>query len=300
MGIEIRGPKGSGGVTPGTTAEFDFDYPVYAYALGIASFTLSYGQHTDHFVQDLSLRLLPMPAPPEAQVGNQVQAKVEASLNDASGHSISLSDSLVWPVCVAITRQADAKTTMSAVTGVPDGQQSRPVTLPGNGLFSVLSAPLSGFTLGYSKNDHQVLGANAGSSISNDLSEGYVTASASLYDASGNRADTANVDASVIASINPAPGFAVIPVTAQQESLITVDFSGTYQSLSAAVCLLNSWEVKFHHAHNVQSISVGAWGTKIQGNTVTLDGLWAHISDHTGHIQEDAASSATVLVVAAP
>lgn len=296
MGIEIL----SDGVLPNQTATFTFQKQVYAYALGIWGFRLSYGADTDHWVQDLSLRMLPVQTEVEATVGNVIQARVEARLSDSSGNTIDPSDSTIRPVCVAVTGMADARTVMTAVNGVANGQQA-PVSLPGSGLFSILSSFLSGFTLDYSSTDHQVLGASAGCGITNNQSQGFVTASAHLYDASGNRANSTNVDASVIASINNKPGFATAVVTRQTGNPIEVDFSPQLSSVSSVACLLNSWEVKFPSVHNVRAIQVGSWGwPKISGTKVTLPNLWASIQDGSGNTQDDSASNATVLVIAVP
>jgi hypothetical protein len=298
MGIEMQSLDN--GVKPNEIATFTFNNPVYAYALGIKGFYLGYKPGTDHWIQDLSVRLLPLQPATEALTGNEIQAQVVAQLSDSSGNTIDIAQSYVCPVCIAVTGEEDPKTVMTVLSGIANGQQAS-VSLPGIGGFSILSSFLAGFTLDYSKGDHQVLGANAGCGIYNNQSQGFVTASASLYDASGNRADITNVDAGVIASIDSSPGFAIQTVTGQDENNVNVDFSSQFSSVSQAVCVLNSWTVKYYHAHDVLLIAAGVWGDlEYSGATVTLPSLSATILDNTNHHQDNAASNINALVIALP
>ena len=294
MGIEALGL--SDGVRPGQVAKFTFTGQVQAFALGLWAFSLTY-ESKDHYVQNFSIKMLPTQTEDAAVVGNVVSAKVNARLQDSSGNTLGVDDCIIYPACVAMVDTFDPSTVLTNVTGIGNGS-STPITLPGSSGFSALASFLSGFDLGYSDGDHQVLGASAGCGINNNQSQGMISGSASLYDASGNNANTATVDAGVIVSTDASPGYAIIPVTNQTSGPIPIQFS-SLPSVRGVCCLITSWQVQYDAVHNVRNFSIGTWGyPQIQGNTVTLPNLNARVSDASGNTQDDAKSSASVLVVA--
>ncbi len=301
MGIEIQMTQT--GVKPGQVATFTFKNQVQAYALGIWAFRLTYGPDIDHYVQDFSIKMLPIQSETLAVSGNVVSVRVNARLQDSSGNTVSLENSsrpsVIYPVCVAVTGTTDNDTVMTNVGPIANGSTA-PVTLPGLSGFSAVTSFLSGFALDFSTGDHQVLGASADCGINYNQSQGMISGSARLYDASGNQANTATVDSGVIASTDASPGFAIAEVTKQTPGGVPITFP-SLTSISNVCCLIRAWQVEYDSVHNVQAFSIGSFGwPQISGNTVTLPNLYAHLNDGSNNWQNDSKSNATVLVIALP
>ena len=295
MGIEIK--SAPNGVQPGSVTKFIFTGKVQAFALGLGAFKLTYG-NSSNSVQNFSIKLLPIQTEDAAVTGNVVSVQVNAELQDASGHTVDVADSLIYPVCVAMVDTFDPKTLLTNVTGIADAS-SDPVQLPGSSGFSALASFLSGFAFNYSEGDHVFMGASAGCGINNNQSEGRVNGYASLYDGHGNNA-TSSVDAGVIASTEPKPGFAIEQVNNQTEVNIQVKFP-SLTSIGQVFCLLSSWQVQYDGGYSLETISAGVFGVPtFNGNTVTLPNLYARVNDSSGNNQNDTKSSATALVIALP
>ena len=101
MPIEIQGVASA--AHPGDTVSFNFQNPVIAYTIGIWAFHLTYGPGVDDWVENLSIKILPNQVIKAGPVGYQVSAIIQMVLQDASGHTINTSESVLWPVCIAIT-----------------------------------------------------------------------------------------------------------------------------------------------------------------------------------------------------
>lgn len=301
MGVEILGAPGGDGVQPNNPVTFTFENQVQAYALGIWAFTLTYGGEGQHWIQNLSLRILPQQSSPVATVGNVITAQVNAELQDSSGHTLDPAGSVIYPVCIAVTQNTDGNTYMTSVNDIANGSTA-PVTLPAASGNSLVTSFLSGFDLAYANGDHQVLSAGAGCGIQYNTSEGTVSSAAHLYDAKDHRVDTATVDAGVVASTETAPGFAMKSVTGQTFDPVTVLFADELASVSGAFVMIESWTATYDQAHDVLEVRAGSFGPpKFPGNsTVVLPNLVAQIFDADGNIQDDASSSVTAWVVALP
>ena len=87
------------------------------------------------------------------------------------------------------------------------GSRSRAVTLPSS-KSTILQSFLSGLDMSFADDDHHVASITAAVGTEQDQSTGYLTAVASLEDRSGSLAK-ASIDAGVIASCDPNPGFVV-------------------------------------------------------------------------------------------
>jgi hypothetical protein len=295
MGIEIQlSPP----TFPGQTATFIFQNQVQAFVLGINEFYLTYGDSGDHCIEELQIKLSP-----SQPAVNEVTAEIQAQMHDASGHTIDPS-SYVSVVCIAITGAItgtadDPKTLLTNVRGISNNATA-PIDLGAASGFSVVESFLSGFTLQYSSGDHWVLHADAGCGITYQQSNGSISASAHLYDASGNQG-TALIDAGVAVSHNAAgPGFFMQEVTAQGGPGTYVTFN-EMKSISNAFAVLRSWRAQYGDGdHWVLSLKVGVfYQPLIQGNSVILQ-AWATIWDASGHGQDDSISNVTLAVIAVP
>jgi hypothetical protein len=292
MGIEMQCVP----VQPGQTALFNFQNQVEAYVLGIWAFSIVYGTSVDHWVQTASIKMLP--SQDAGVVGNQVSAIVEVILTDGQGHNIDVSDSILYTVCLAVTGTADSNTVLTNLSGIANGSYQQ-ISLPGSFQYSVAASCQSGFNLSFDSNN-QILGMSAGCGLSYNESEGQVTASASMFDSAGHSAQTATVDAGVIASTDANPGFQVVEVTDQILSPITV-IMDQLTSIGQVICMIRRWNVQFDSPHNVKQLQVGSWGPPTTlGNVVTLPNLSAQINDNSQNQQDPSLSSATILVIAIP
>jgi len=300
MGIEFQGT--AQGARPGNLIQFNFNKTVIAYTVGITAFRLSYGSNDDHWVQNLVIKISGGVNESPVAVPNQVGVTVTMELQDSSGHSIDPSNSVVWPMCIAITDSAQVNTNMSNVYGISNNSYQT-VSLPNSQSgYSVANSFLSGFNLSYNNGDHQVLLAQAGCGLSPNYStsSGQLSASAAMQDAKGNKVDVATIDAGYIASAYSSPGFGVGEASNQTDNSLPVAINGL-TSVSQAVVLIKNWRVQYNSVHNVQTLQVGSWGDLVfSDNTVTLPNLSAKLSDNSGHVQDDSSSSCDVLVVGLP
>jgi hypothetical protein len=298
MGIEIQQSEL---INPGRTATFTFQNQVQQYVLGISLFNLTYGQD-DHYIQELKIKILPGQ---EAVVGNVVTAQIEAQMKDGSGNTIDVMGSGVGLVCIANTGTYDSKTllTNANLSGIANNGTAS-VILPATSGFSVVQSFLSGFTL--QSSNIEVLHADAGCGITYEGNSGSVLASASLYDSSGNQANTALIDAGVVVSADAEPGFYMQEVTTQMPYLLPfnepIATFNSLKSISTAVAVIKSWQVQYpgNKDHWVNTISAGYGYLKPELNTVYLGGAGAFIRDDSGNKEDDSLSNVTLLVIAVP
>jgi len=238
---------------------FTFQKPIIAYTLGISGFQMSYPGGYDHWVQSFIIKPLPNQVLTAGPNGYNLSVQFQMILQDADGHSIDVSDSVLWPVCIAITGSSDPNTLMSVANGVASGSYQN-VTLPHQRSgYSICTSFQSGVNLTFSSGgDHQVLEASAGCGLTYNENAGQVTANAGLHDGIGNNVQVATVDVGYIAS-----SYATSPVGHAVVSGQTYDpVSATIPqltSISQAIVLIQSWNVQFHSARNVRGVSVGPW-----------------------------------------
>lgn len=299
MGIEIQ--AFSDGVHPGQLATFTFQEHIQAYTLGMSGFSLSYGRDDDHWVQRISIALLPVQTSP-----NTVSVQVDARLQDAQGSALNPEWSRIYPVCVAVTGTPDSNTVLTNTRGIANGSTAQ-ISLTGPSDYSVVESFLAGFDLAFSEQQTQFLGANAGCAITYNQSEGTITGSADLYDDSDNHVNAATVDVGVMASMDDAV-FEIQEVSGEGSG-IEVAFS-KLSSISQVCCLIRSWQVRYPGTsdHNLLWIGAGAFDTQgasrveISGNTVTIPNLSAGVMDggNDPDTQDEASSYCTVLVIALP
>jgi hypothetical protein len=297
MPIEIVATPGAVGSQE--LVQFNFANPVTAYAIGIMAFTATY-YTTDHWVQSLMIKILPDQN--VAATSNQVNAQVQVAMQDDSGHT-AVADSIIWPVCIAVTGSSQPNTVVGSASGISSGT-SQQVTMPNQQSgYSIATCFQSGFNLSFDKADHQVLLANAGCGLTYAGQAGQISASANLRDASGNQVQVATVDAGYIVTSSPTPGMGVaevINVGGDSVPMSPVHMT-TMPSVSSAAVFIRSWHVQFQSVHNVQTISVGAWnGLEISGNTVTIPALWSHMNDASPNMQDPGSSYCDALVIAVP
>jgi hypothetical protein len=296
MPIEIVATQGVVGSQD--LVQFSFKNPVTAYAIGIMAFTATY-YTTDHWIQSLMIKILP--GQNVAATSNQVTAQVRVAMQDDSGNTGD-ADSIIWPVCIAVTGSPQYNTVVGSAIGISSGT-SQEVSLPSlQSGYSIATCFQSGFNLSFTKDDHQVLQANAGCGLTYAGQSGQISASANLRDKIGNQVQVATVDAGYIVSSSPTPGMGVVEVrNVEGDPLSPIVHMTTMPSVGSAAVFIRSWNVQFDSVSNVQTISVGAWqGLEISGNRVTIPVLCAQMNDASGNTQDNSSSYCDALVIAVP
>src|SRR5262249_35272296 len=138
---------------PEQTCTCTFQNPIIAYTMRISYFMMTYGP-TDAWVQSFIIKLLPNQVLTAGPNGYQVSVKFGMILQDADGHSIDVSDSVLCPVCIAITGSSDPNTLMSVANGVASGSYQN-VTLPHQRSgYSICTSFQSGVNLTFSSACH--------------------------------------------------------------------------------------------------------------------------------------------------
>jgi hypothetical protein len=295
--IEIQGL--SSPATPGSLVNFNFKNPVIAYAIGLNAFSVTYGPNEDHWIQNFIIKFLPVQNSSVGAPSTQVTAQVLVVMDDASGHGVNVSETTIWPVCIAVTGSIEPNTAIASANDIQSGT-SLNIALPNQQSgYSLCTCFLAGFNLSFSSAGHQVLEANAGCGITYMGQTGQLSPSANLKDARGNQVQVATVDAGYIVSSYPSPGLGVAEVSGQTTQPLSVTMTGM-SSVSAAAAFIRSFNVQYDDVHNVQTFKIGSWGAAtVNGTVVTLPNLSANMSDNSGHT-EGSGSSCDVLVIALP
>ena len=284
---------------PQGMVSFGFDqHKVVSYLLGIARWSFSYGS-TDHHVRQVKLSLAgSVPAP------GTVAATITAVLEDASGHDMDLSDSLITVCCIALLDSPESNLVLATGTGIPDGGSAGPFTLPGSSL--AVGAFLAGFDLEYpppdppEPPDHNVRRFFAAAGFTeNTNDQGFITAQAGMCDDSGNQANDPQIAGALIAAASSESSLlAVSGLRAQSEAPVEVDF-GT--PISDALVLLQGLNVEYNNDdHHVETLGGGTSGWKIDGTKVRLLDAYAFMQDASGHKQDDGTSGVSMLILALP
>ena len=278
---------------------FSFKNPVIEYAIGLSAFKVTYGLD-DHWVRSLSIGFLPGLGSGIGDTPNDVYVIPQIVMVDDSNNSAKVADSVVIAVCIAVTKSPDPNTVIHSAKGLSSGKDSPVAVPPLRSGYTIGAAFQAGFTLSYTSDDHQLLTASAGCGIESGESTGMsIVPSANLQDLH-NVVQVATVDAGYIVSSSSDLGLGSQHVQAQTHAATNVPMEGM-KSISTAVAVIQDWKVRFKDVHNVQTITVGAWGQlTANGNTVTIPGLYADICDTSKNTQDDDQSHCSVLVLALP
>lgn len=280
--------------------EFNLNNPVIDWAFGFSFFRLTY-RTEHHWVRSLMINMVPVAGPAVAADSKQVSAQVQIEMEDDSGHSAALGESVVVPVCIALTKSPNPNTVIGTASGISSGGTGQRIVVPNEQSgYTISTCFQSGFNLSFTTDDHQLLQANASCGIPPAGPTGTsIVTSANLQDLQ-NSVQVATVDAGYIVSSSPNPGLGSKDVQAQTTAATAVTMDGM-KSITAAAAVIRGWQVRFPTVHNVQTIKVGAWGQLgIAGNVVTIPQLFAHISDSSNNTQDDDQSSCDVQVLAVP
>jgi hypothetical protein len=251
---------------------------------------MTYGAD-DHYIQNLIIKIHPVQNSAVGATSKQVTAQVKMTLDDASGNQISVANSQIWPVCIAVTGSNQNNTVFGSAIGVSSGHaQNVPMPPLGDG-YSIATCFQSGFNLAYTSTDHQILQANA----SCGLQSGQISPSASMNDSRGNNIQIATVDSGYIASSYASPGIVATEVSKQTNTKFQVPLAGA----KTAVALIRGWTVAFPSVHNLQTLSVGSFGdTTCAGDVVTVQSCYAGMNDTSKNYQDNNTSACDMVIIA--
>jgi hypothetical protein len=274
-----------------TPPVFTFDDTVAAYAVGFASFLFNFPDDDDHRILEFSLSLQPnQPAP------NQVSVNVTAILKDEHGNNLDPGSSYVTVVVLAWVGET-AGTLLSPQYTVGNGQQSPPIDLPGSAP-SILQSFLSGFYLSYGDENHQVQDVTGAMGVGANQGQAYLSATAKMYDTSGNDAVNPTTTGALIASVDENPGFIVKTYTAQSSTPQKISMG---KPLRAAVSLVTSFEAKFgDDDHFILQVGTGPNATAVNPSDdtyVTTSGVWSWMFDNNDDHQDNTQSHCTIIVI---
>ncbi|WP_164020070.1 hypothetical protein [Pyxidicoccus trucidator] len=276
---------------PNQTATFDFSgHTVLAYTIGIAYWSFSFDN--DHHVRTLALSLSPN-KPDDAHV----TVSVNGTFTDDSGSTLDAAASSVVVCCIAVVDYKDSNVVLASANGIPANGQSAGIALPSSTL-SINAAFLSGWKLNHSS-DNEVASLDLSAGVVANGTTANIVATASMHDNSGNQA-TAELDAGLLAATTTADGVCAAPLTNQQTtSTISVDLG---QQLSAAVVLLQDYQVRFHknQDNHVRTMGGGCKTWTVEGSTVRLTSPRAFISDDSGNVETNDSSSVSFVVIGIP
>lgn len=289
MALEIQSQNVvlNGGSTP-----FNFSNPVTQFLAGVASFQLSYGSE-DHHVEEMSIQLTT-----NKPSSNQVNVGANAVLQDASGHNIDLSASYVTVTVIAWTGSPTTFVLLSPSFTVQNDSQSSGITLPAAN-DTYLQAVVGGFYLSYGDTDHHVNLVETSVSASQSGNIGFISATAGMNDASGNKAVNPSTNGSLIATSLSAPGFVIVPYQGQSTNNPTISM-GT--PISAAVSFLTGFHVQYADSddHHVQAIGAGpnkTWVDSSNSSSAQTTGVWAWMYDDSDNNQDNSNSYSSIVVV---
>lgn len=291
------------------SAIFNFPGSVSSYIVGISNFSFTFG-NTDHHVQQMSLSLGLPGQPASTADQTQIPVSVNATLSDASGHTIDSEQSSVTVAILAWTGAANPQVMLESAT-VNNGQSSN-VPVPTGTSVSGLQPLVSGFELAYPSGvDHDVQFVGIGISAS-PQNPGFASlnGTASMNDASGNYANgsgdtTATVTGSLLATSLSSPGLLTqILLSQQTNNPVNVNF-GT--QLADAIALITSFRLQYpgNTDHWVKTVGAGATGLFVApsgppSEYVQFNNVQALMSDNSGHSQDNTASNVSLVVIGIP
>lgn len=273
----------------GGSTTFTFNDDIQQFLAGIASFSLSYGDD-DHYVEQISITL--NANKPSSKI---VTVGANAILKDASGHSIDLNNSYVTVSVIAWTGSSQPAVLLSSPYTVQNGNQSGNIPLPGSS-DTILQAVLQGLYLNYSATDHEVSAVSAAVGASQNQNQGFISASAFMFDASGNEAVNPTATSALIATTLPDPGFVVATFQGQSADAVSIPMPAP---ITAAVSFLTGFQAKYPSSdHYIQTIGAGPNVTNVSDpNHARTSGVWAWMNDINGHSQDSNSSFASIVVV---
>jgi hypothetical protein len=292
MALEIQNEKAA---LNGGTTTFTFDNDITQYLIGISAFYLAY-KGDDHHIQQININL-------NGSQANSKQITVKASvvMADSSGNQIDTDQSNVYVTALAWTGTSTSSLLLSMPpVSVGNGQTSEGIPLPGLSN-PILQPGLAGFNLNYGS-DHHVEFVEASLGVGQTGSQGQISATVQMYDASGNQAQSPTANGVLLASSINNPGFIVVPYSAQNSVYNYIDMG---QSVSKAVALLTGFQVSYakNDDHHVQVI--GAGPNMVEPNPdnstqVQTNGVWAFMSDDDGNSQDNGKSHCNLIIVGLP
>jgi len=288
--------------TNGSTI-FTFPGSVSSYIVGVSNFSFTFG--SENQVQQIGLSLGLPGRPVSTQNQTQIEVSVVATLSDTAGHVIDNQTSSVGVAVLAYTGAADASVMLQSAT-VNNGQSSN-LTVPSGTLVSGLQPMVSGFQLAYPMGvDHNVQTVDIGVS-SSPQNPGYASlgATATMHDASGNYVNgsggtTATITGSLLATSLSSPGYVKqIVLPKQTNAPFSVDL-GT--PLAAAAVFVTGFQLQYPLPNDwwVMTIGAGTTGSTVSGSSVLLNNAQALMQDNSGHSQDNAASSVSLVVIGIP
>lgn len=274
-------------IQPGSTKSFNFSNLITQRAVGISAYQLSYG-NSDHHVKTMSISLS------LNQSGSTLSVTPHATLVDASGNNLSLSNSSITVVAVAWVGVDDSNLKLTNVYDIQNGGSSGAITIPGFNP-NILQAGLAGFELSYGNTDHHLETASAavGTTLNGDTAT--VNGVVFMYDGSGNSASTANVDGCLIANTDPSLGAYVIATDSLQNGTQTLTFPS---SVTKAMPLLSNFKVQFNsnRDHHVKTIAAKLNIQSQTGSSVVVTGS-ATLTDDSGNNQDNDVSHVSGFVI---
>ncbi len=281
----------SGSVRPNSSFNHDFDNTIAKVVVGIRSFNLSYGAGTDHDVETVSVFLT------SSYSGKQLTVEVNATLSDDSGHTLALDGSSVELVAIAWTGVDNPSLTLANEYDIGNGSSSPPITVACTSPL-VRTAVLSGFDLSYGSLDHYVKAMEAGIGTLQSGAEVKLSASAQLYDDSGNRASVATADGGLLANCDPSLPMQVI-ATGDMQNLSPdkrIDFGSS--AIDTFQVLLTGFRIQYQDNDDHAVTTVGATislGLTGPGFAEVNGATW--INDDSGHRQDDSLSHVSGVVI---
>jgi hypothetical protein len=273
-------------VISGKVTDFKFNGKVFKKVVGIRWLELH--------MEDAHVKLLKISLSVNQSADDVVNVQAHVAMSDArSPDELDRSKSQLFVSVIAWIAPDAATTMMQNANGIVAGSRSRAVTLPSS-KSTILQSFLSGLDMSFADDDHHVASITAAVGTEQDQSTGYLTAVASLEDRSGSLAK-ASIDAGVIASCDPNPGFVVHTTQLEGEQALSFP-PGTTKVFP----LIQSIQVTFagKEDHHLWYLKAGGWTTTAAPDAsgkISVNGaVW--ISDSGGN-REDSKKSSVGLVV---
>lgn len=284
---------------PNSSANFTFSGQVHPNQclVGVSSFQFTYGA-IDHKVQQLGLSLSSTASYDASKNQSTVRVTPTGILSDASGNTIDSPNSYVTVSVLAWTGTSNDNLVLSNSYSFASNTQSSNITLPGSTL-SLLNASLTGFNLNYGTDDYHVASVTAQVSPGQNLAQGFITGQSAMQDSSGHQAQNPMVSGNLLASNSSNPGLLIQPYTRQDSGQQNIPVGAP---LTGAIALLTGFNVQFPDGDDHHVLTIGA-GPNVcsvssqDSRTVVTSGVQAWMSDQDGNIQDNAKSSASIIIV---
>lgn len=273
---------------PGGSLTFDFVGNIAKVAVGIRAFNLSFGAGDEHHVETVGIQLI------SSYTNNALVVLVNATLDDDGGNNLMPDGSSVEVVAIAWTGIDNPDVTLANALDVANGQASSGIAVPCTTPL-VRAALLSGFELSFGNTDHEVKVIEAGAGTAQSGSTVQVTASARMFDDSGNSATTATIDGGLLVSCDPTLPFQVLATGDLQNARKTLAFDSRINTFEA---LLTGFRVQYagNTDHDVTTVGGVISIQSSEAGSATASGA-TYINDDSGNRQDDTLSHVTGVVV---